>query len=54
MEDRSSRIVFTALVLAFAMLLAAPATCLCQTFRGGISGTVTDQSGAVVQSGGIY
>ena len=36
--------------LVLAALLAPPASVRCQTFRGGISGTVTDQSGAVVPS----
>jgi hypothetical protein len=45
---RTSRSVFTALLLAVAVLFALPATAFGQTFRGGISGSVTDQSGAVV------
>jgi hypothetical protein len=36
------------LLLALAVLIALPATVFGQTFRGGISGTVTDQSGSVV------
>jgi Carboxypeptidase regulatory-like domain len=44
----NTRSVFTAWVLALAVLIALPATAFGQTFRGGISGTVTDQSGAVV------
>jgi hypothetical protein len=48
MEDRSSRTVWIALLLAIAVLISVPATCLGQTFRGGIGGTVTDASGAVV------
>jgi hypothetical protein len=48
MENRSLRSVFTALLLVLAMLFALPAASSGQTFRGGISGTVTDQSGAVV------
>jgi hypothetical protein len=39
---------FSVLWLALALLLALPVVSLSQTFRGGISGTVTDQSGAVV------
>jgi len=35
-------------LLAFAALFALPTASLGQTFRGGINGTVTDQSGAVV------
>lgn len=38
----------TALLLAFAMLLSLPFTGVAQTFRGGISGAVTDPSGAAV------
>jgi hypothetical protein len=48
MENLSSRSVFTALLLALLVMFAAPAVSSGQTFRGGISGTVTDQSGAVV------
>ena len=48
MENRDSRTVFTALLLALAVLLALPAATLGQTFRGGIGGSVTDQSGAVI------
>jgi hypothetical protein len=36
------------MLLALAVLVVLPATAFGQTFRGGISGTVTDQSGAVV------
>jgi hypothetical protein len=42
------RSAFAALLLMLAALFALPATSLGQTFRGGITGTVTDQSGAVV------
>jgi hypothetical protein len=48
MTNRLTRGAFSALFLALAVLVALPATSLGQTFRGGISGTVTDQSGAVV------
>jgi hypothetical protein len=44
----NTRGVFAAWLLALAVLVALPATAFGQTFRGGISGTVTDQSGAVV------
>ncbi len=44
---RLSRSVFSAVLLAIAVL-AAPVVSQAQTFRGGINGTVTDQSGAVV------
>jgi len=48
MAYRLTRSVFSALLLVLAVLIALPATGFGQTFRGGISGTVTDQSGAVV------
>jgi len=48
MMNRLTRSVFGAFFLALAVLVALPATSIGQTFRGGISGTVTDQSGAVV------
>ena len=48
MTNRLTRSAFSALFLALAVLVALPATSLGQTFRGGINGTVTDQSGAVV------
>jgi len=44
----NTRSVFAAWLLALAVLVALPATAFGQTFRGGINGTVTDQSGAVV------
>jgi hypothetical protein len=48
MVYRLTRSVFPALLLALAVLFALAAAGFGQTFRGGISGTVTDQSGAVV------
>jgi hypothetical protein len=48
MRDRITRSVFAAFVLAFAALVAMPVGSFGQTFRGAISGTVTDASGAVV------
>ncbi len=48
MVYRIARSVSTALLLAMAMLIALPGPVVGQTFRGGINGTVTDQSGAVV------
>src|ERR1039457_6913547 len=48
MEHRITRIMLTILMLAAVALFALPGTGFGQTFRGGISGTVTDQSGAVV------
>lgn len=38
----------TAWLLAFAVLIVLPVASFSQTFRGGINGTVTDQSGAAV------
>jgi hypothetical protein len=46
MKNRGLQSVFAGLALS--ALLALPAAALGQTFRGGISGTVTDTSGAVV------
>jgi hypothetical protein len=48
MTYRGIRSGFIAMVLAVATLIALPASSFGQTFRGGISGTVTDQSNAVV------
>jgi len=48
MSHRATRSVFAALLLAIAAVFALPGTAFGQTFRGGISGTVVDQSGAVV------
>lgn len=48
MFNRDRRRVFNGLLLMFAMLVVWPATSFGQTFRGGISGAVTDESGAVV------
>jgi Carboxypeptidase regulatory-like domain len=48
MTTRLTRSVFKALLLALAVLFALPAIGFGQTFRGGINGTVTDQSGALV------
>ena len=48
MAIRATRGVFTAFMLSLAVLFALPVSGFGQTFRGGISGSVTDQSGAVV------
>lgn len=48
MTYRVTRSVFGALLSLTMLLIAAQGTGFAQTFRGGISGTVTDQSGAVV------
>ncbi len=47
MNHRIMRSTFSVL-LAFAAVVSVPAACFGQTFRGGINGTITDQSGAVV------
>ena len=44
---------FSLLVLAVMALLLATGTAVAQTFRGGISGTVTDASGAVVANANV-
>jgi len=51
MMYRATRSVFTALLLA--ALIVLPATVFGQTFRGGINGTVTDQSNAVVPGASV-
>jgi len=48
MLSRDTRGVFTAILLAIAAIFLMPVDGFGQTFRGGINGTVTDQSGAVV------
>ena len=48
MLHRQVRSVFTGLLLVFVAALVMPLASFGQTFRGGINGTVTDQSGAVV------
>jgi len=53
MAYSNTRSVFTALLLAIAVLVVLPATVLGQTFRGGINGSVTDQSGAVVPGASV-
>jgi hypothetical protein len=50
MENRGLRRVFEALFLALAAMFALSAPSYGQTFRGGITGTVTDQMGAAVPS----
>jgi len=42
------RTAFALLALVFDLLLTSSATCYSQTFRGGISGVITDPSGATV------
>ena len=48
MVHRRTRSVFAAILVAVAAIVVLPLTSFAQTFRGGINGTVTDQSGAVV------
>jgi len=48
MKFQFNRSVSTVVLLAVALLFALPGSLFGQTFRGGINGTVTDQSGAVV------
>jgi len=53
MKYRATRSVFTALLLTIAVFVALPVTGWGQTFRGGINGSVTDQSGAVVPGAAV-
>jgi Carboxypeptidase regulatory-like domain len=53
MLHRRSRSVFTVLLCALGLTLVLPKSGLSQTFRGGINGTVTDESGAVVAGASI-
>ncbi len=53
MLHRVTRSVSIALLLTFAVLFAVPVSSFGQTFRGGINGTVTDQSGAVVPGAAV-
>jgi hypothetical protein len=48
MLNRRTRSVFIAVLFTIAVLVALPISNFGQTFRGGINGAVTDQSGAVV------
>jgi outer membrane receptor protein involved in Fe transport len=48
MKFRHTRRVFAVALLAIAAFVLGPAALNAQTFRGGINGTVTDESGAVV------
>ena len=50
MRYRLTRRVFAVVWVVLAALFLAPVASHAQTFRGGINGTVTDQSGAVVPS----
>ncbi|HUH62229.1 MAG TPA: TonB-dependent receptor [Terracidiphilus sp.] len=53
MKYRPTRSVFAILLLATMAITARPVAILGQTFRGAISGTVTDQSGAVVAGAAV-
>jgi outer membrane receptor protein involved in Fe transport len=53
MLDRDTRSVFAAALIAIALVVSIPLNTLAQTFRGGINGTVTDQSGAVVAGAAV-
>jgi Carboxypeptidase regulatory-like domain/TonB dependent receptor len=53
MHNRVTRGVFIVLLLAVAIVTAAPVASLAQTFRGGINGSVTDPSGAVVPGAAV-
>lgn len=53
MKFRSLRSHFGATALLLALVLFMPFAASAQTFRGGINGTVTDQSGAVVPGAAI-
>src|ERR1700722_19866202 len=48
-----TRSVFSAIFMAAALAVALPVNSFAQTFRGGINGTVTDQSGAVVAGAAV-
>jgi len=50
---RRTRSVFIAILLAMAVFFELPVQSSAQTFRGGINGTVTDQSGAVVPGAAV-
>ena len=53
MAHRITRGVFRAILIAIALVIALPINGVAQTFRGGINGTVTDQSGAVVAGASV-
>jgi Carboxypeptidase regulatory-like domain/TonB dependent receptor-like, beta-barrel len=53
MSSRHTRSVFFPLLLAIVCMLVAPALSHAQTFRGGINGTVTDETGAVIPNAAV-
>ena len=53
MLHRHTRSVFSVALLALAAVFFAPGRSFAQTFRGGINGTVTDGSGAVVAGASV-
>ena len=53
MVHRRTRSVFSAIFIVAALTVALPVVSLAQTFRGGINGTITDQSGAVVSGAAV-
>jgi len=53
MAFHRNRSVFTLVLVVLALLFTAQRGALAQTFRGGISGTVADQSGAVVPGAAV-
>ena len=53
MKHRSFLSQVTAMLMALVVLMAAPAMLVGQTFRGGINGTVTDPTGAVVAGAAV-
>src|SRR5579859_5928524 len=53
MVHRRTRSVFSAIFMVAALAVALPVSSFAQTFRGGINGTITDQSGAVVSGAAV-
>ncbi|HWA95735.1 MAG TPA: TonB-dependent receptor [Terracidiphilus sp.] len=53
MSSRRTRSVFVPLLLTIFCVLTAVTPAVAQTFRGGINGTITDESGAVIPSAAV-